>query len=102
VPVYCDDVRAIVRLVGIENVSDNYLVIIHRRADTRQSSLDAIVLGDLMRPDETPTVPLDREKIAAPIGKVDCVTIHRRSSGNIATRGEHPFGAQAVDVGRTN
>ncbi len=89
-------------LLGIRGVSNNYLVPIHGRANTRDSSIDAVVIGDLVRPDEPPAVLLDCEKIATPIREVNCVTIHGRSSRNIATRGEHPFRAQALDVGRTD
>src|SRR6266576_2658785 len=43
-----------------------------------------------------------REEIAAPIGEINCVTRHGRSGRNITTRWEHPFWAQAVDVGRAD
>ena len=100
--VYCDHVRAVVNLFGIENVPNNYLVTIHGRTHTRDSSFDAVVLGDLVRPDETAAILLDGEEISAPVGKVNGVTIHGRSSGNIPAGCEYPFGFQALDVGRAN
>ena len=89
-------------LIGTENVTNNYLVANHRGTDTRDSSVDAVVLGDLVRPDETAAILLDGEEISAPVGKVNGVTIHGRSSGNIPAGCEYPFGFQALDVGRAN
>src|SRR5258708_11224098 len=89
-------------LLAIQNVSNNYLVSIHGRANTRDSSIDAVVVGNLVRPDKPAAVLLDCEKIAAPIGEVNCVAIHGRSSRHIPTRCEHPFRSQTLDVRRTN
>ena len=100
--VYCHHVGAVVHLIGTENVTNNYLVANQRGTDTRDSSVDAVVLGDLVRPDETAAILLDGEEIAAPVGKVNGVTIHGRSSGNIPAGCEYPFGFQALDVGRAN
>src|SRR5437899_47751 len=75
---------------------------IHGRTDTRDSSGDAIVLGDLVRPDQMAAVLFDCEQIAAPIGEVNCITTHRGSGRNISTGCKHPFWFQALDVGRTD
>ena len=91
-PVYCHHVRAVVNLFGIENVPNDYLVTIHRGTDTRDRSVDSVVLGDLVRPDELATVLLDGKEVAAPIGEINCVTIYGRSGRDIATGCEDPFG----------
>src|SRR5882724_1639984 len=101
-PIDGDHVRAVVHLLGIQNVSNDYLVPFHSRANTRDSSFDAVVVGYLVRPDKPTAVLLDCEEIAAPIGEVNCVAIHGRSSRHIPTRCEHPFRAQTLDVGRTD
>jgi hypothetical protein len=80
-----------VRFAGTKNVSNDYLIVIYCGTDTRNSSGNAIVIGDLVRPDETAALLLDGEEIATPIGKVDCVTIHGGSGRNVTTRGEYPF-----------
>src|SRR5207302_8954862 len=96
--VYCDHVRAVVHLTGTENVANNYLATIHCRTNTRNGSVDAVVLGDLMRPDKTAAVLINGEKIAAPVRKVNCVTVHVRGSGNIPSGCEYPCGFQALDL----
>src|SRR5207253_11048061 len=75
---------------------------IHGRTDTRDSSGDAIVLGDLVRPDQMAAVLFDCEQIDAQIGEVNCITTHRRSGRNISTRCKHPTWFQALDVSRTD
>src|SRR5260370_26374800 len=75
---------------------------INRRTHTRDSSVDTIVVGDLVRPDSTPTVLINCKEIAAPIGEINCVAIHGRSSRNISTGCERPFWFQAFDVGGTD
>src|SRR5216684_7389137 len=97
-----DHVRAVVHLLAIQNVSNDYLVPIHGRANTGDSSIDAVVIGDLARPDKPAAVLLDCEKIAAPIWEIDCVTVHGRICRNIPTRCEHPFRGETLDVGRTD
>src|SRR5258708_15821745 len=87
-------------LISIQNVSNNYLVSIHGRANTRDSSIDAVVVGNLVRPDKPAAVLLDCEQIATPIREVNCVTVHGRSCRNIPTRCEHPFRGETLDVGR--
>src|ERR1700688_1040938 len=72
---------------------------IHGGTNTRNRCADTVVIGDLVRPDETATVLLDRVEIAAPIGEVNRITIHDRSSGNIVAGCKHPFWVQTVDVG---
>jgi len=89
-------------LLGIQNVSNDYVVCIHGRANASDRSFDAIVFGDLVRPDEVTAVLLDREEIAGPIGEVNCVTIHGRSCRDIAPRCEHPFGFQFFYIGWAN
>src|SRR3984893_3314743 len=75
---------------------------IHGGANARDSSGDAIVVGDFVRPDEMATVLFDCEEIAGPIGEVDSVPSHGRSSRNIAARCERPFWCQSFDVSRTD
>src|SRR5712671_94823 len=89
-------------LVAAQNVPEDYLVPVHGRTNTRDSSIYAVVIGDLVRPDQFAAVLFDGEEIAGPVGEVDGVTVHCRSSGNIATGGEHPFRFQAFDIGRTD
>src|SRR6478752_137839 len=89
--VYCHHVGAVVRLIGTENVTNNYQVANHRGTYARDSSVDAVVLGDLVRPDETAAIFLDGEEIPAPVGKVNCLTIDGRSGRNIAAGCEYPF-----------
>src|SRR5258707_11708387 len=84
-------VRAFVNLIGTLNVPDNHLVAVHRGADARDRSLNAVVIGDLVRPDQPAALFLDCEKTSTPIGKVNRVSVHRRRSGNIGARREHPF-----------
>src|SRR6266852_6699586 len=88
--------------VAAQNVSNDYLVPVHGRTNTRDSPIDAVVLGNLVRPDEAAAVLLDCEEIAGPIGEVNGVTVHCWSSRNVATRCEHPFGFQLFDIGRTD
>src|SRR4029077_14480925 len=97
-----DHVRGVVRLLAIQNVSDDYLVPIDGWANPRDSSIDAVVIGDLVRPDKPAAVLLDREEIATPIRKKNCVTVHGRSCRNIPARCEHPFRGQTFHVGRTD
>src|SRR5260370_37989138 len=97
-----EHVRTAVNLISARNVSNDYLVPIHGRANTRDSSVNSIVIGDLVRPDKPAAILLDCEKISAPIGEVNRVTIHGRGSRNIATRGEHPFRRETLDVGRAD
>src|SRR6266436_1093988 len=75
---------------------------IHGRTNPRDSSGDAIIVGDLVRPDKVATVLLDGEKIAAPIGEVNGITIHCGSGRNISTSREYPFWIQARDVAGTD
>ncbi len=75
---------------------------IYRRTNTRNSTGDAVVVGDLVRPDETATVLINGEEVAGPIWEVDCVTGDGRSGRNIATSCEDPFGFQALDVAGTD
>src|SRR5260370_39987754 len=75
---------------------------IHGGANARDSSGDAIVVGDSVRADEMATVLFDCEEIASPIGEVDSVTSHGRRSRNIAAGCEHPFWCQWFDVIRTD
>jgi len=60
-PIDCDHVGAVMDPIGAENVSDDDLIAIQGRADTRDGAGDAIVLGDLVRPDETASLLFDRE-----------------------------------------
>src|SRR5882762_7083900 len=101
-PIYGHHVRAVVHLLAIQNVSNDYLVPIYGRANTGDSSIDAVVGGNLVRPDQPTAVLLDCEEIATPIREVNRVTVHRRSSRNIATRCEHPFRGKTVNVGRAD
>src|SRR3984893_7083453 len=96
--VNCDHICTSVRFLRTENVSDNQLVVIYRRTNTRNSTGNAVVVGDLVRPDETATVLINGEQVAGPIGEVDCVTGHGRSGRNISTGSEYPFWFQALDV----
>ncbi len=89
-------------LVTAQNVANNYLVSVHGRTNARNGPIDAVVLGDLVRPDEATAVLPDCEEIAAPIGEVNSVTVHCRSSRNITARCEHPFRFQLFDIGRTD
>src|SRR5882757_8609342 len=89
-------------LVAALNVSNDYLVPIHGRTNTRDSPIDTVVIGDLVRPDQFAAVLLDGEEIAGPVGEVNGVTVHRGSSRNIAPRCEHPLRGQAFDIGRTD
>jgi hypothetical protein len=73
--------------------------VIYGRTNTRDRSFDAVVFGDPVRPNETATVLLDGVEIAAPVGEINCVTIHGRSGRNIVAGCKHPFRAQTVDVG---
>src|SRR6266478_8625172 len=75
---------------------------IHGGTNTRDRSGNTVVLGDLVRPDETSTLLFDCEEIAAPIRKVNCITIHGRSSRNIVAGCKHPFGVQGLHVGRAD
>src|SRR5260370_22395246 len=72
---------------------------IHGRTNTRDRCVDTVVIGNLVRPDETATVLLDGVEIAAPIGEINCVAIHGRSSRNIVTSCEYPPWIQSADVG---
>src|ERR1700731_5044640 len=72
---------------------------VHGGTNTRDRCADTVVIGDLVRPDEAATVFLDRVEITAPIGEVNRITIHGRSSRNIVAGCKHPFWVQAVDVG---
>jgi hypothetical protein len=83
-----------------ENVANDYLIVIHQRTHARDRSIDPIVFGDLMRPEELAAVFFYGEKIAGPIGEVNCFLIHGRSSGNIATGCERPFWTQVLYIGR--
>src|ERR1700730_331263 len=85
-------------------VPNNQLIIldIHRRTNTRERSVDAVVIRDLVRPDEAPTLLVHGVEIAAPIREVDRVTNDGRSSRNIVSSCKHPFWAQILDVGRTD
>jgi len=56
-------------LVAAQNVSNDYLVPVHGRTNTGDSPIDAVVLGDLVRPDEAAAVLVDGEETATPIGK---------------------------------
>src|SRR5882757_6686241 len=78
-------------LVAAQNVSNDYLVPVHDRANTRDSPVDTVVIGDFVRPDQPAAVLLDCEEIAGPIGEVNGITVHGWSSRNVATRCEHPF-----------
>src|SRR6266853_2786220 len=89
-------------LVAAQNVSNDYLVPVHGRTNTGDSPIDAVVLGDLVRPNEPTAVLLDCEETATPIGEVNGVTIDRGSSRNITTGCEHPFRFQLFDIGRTD
>src|SRR4029077_2083883 len=101
-PVYCDYICAIVRFAGTKNVSNDYLIRIDCGTDTRNSSDNAIVIRDLVRPNETAGLLLDGEEIATPIGEVNGVTIHGWSGRNVTTRGEYPLRCQTLDVGGGN
>jgi hypothetical protein len=72
---------------------------IHGGTNTRDRCADTVVIGDLVRPDETATVLLDGIEIAVPIGEVNRITIHGRSSRNIVAGCKNPFWVEAVDVG---
>src|SRR4051812_40845551 len=87
----CNHVGSVVRLIGTENVTNKYLVANHCGTDTRDSSIDAVVLGDLVRPDQPAAILLYGEEITAPVGKVNRVTIHGRSGRNISASCENPF-----------
>src|SRR5260370_41098930 len=89
-------------LVAAQNVSNDYLVPVHSRTNTRDSPVDAVVIGDLVRPDQPAVVLLDCEEIAGPIGEVNGVTVHYWSSRNVATRSEHPFRCQLFDNSRAD
>src|SRR6266478_4651325 len=95
-------VRTVVNFVGTLDVPDNHLVAIYGRTHARDRSLNAVVIGDLVRPDQPTALFLHSIKIASPIGKVNRVSVHRRRSGNIAARREHPFLGESIDVGRTD
>src|SRR6266446_8077687 len=97
--IYSHDVRAVVNLVAAQNVANDYLVPVDGGANTRNSAFDAVVIGDLVRPDEPTAVLLNCEEIATPIGEVNGVTIDRGSSRNITTGCEHPFRFQLFDIG---
>src|SRR6267154_6475554 len=89
-------------LVAALNVSNDYLVAVDGRTNTRDSSIDAVVIGDFVRPDEFAAVLLDREQVAGPVGEVNGVTVHCRSGRDIAPRCEHPLRGQTFDIGRTD
>src|SRR6267378_5266033 len=89
-------------LLAAQNVSNDYVVPVHGRTNTRNSPGDAVVIGDFVRPDQPAAVLLDCEETATPIGEVNGVTIDRGSSRNITTGCEHPFRFQLVDIGRTD
>src|SRR6266404_5837303 len=101
-PIYGHDVRPVVHLLAAQNVSNDYLVPVHSRTNTRDSPVDAVVIGDFVRPDQPAAVLLDCEEIAGPIGEVNGVTVHCWSSRNVASRREHPFRFQLFDIGRAD
>src|SRR2546422_1397434 len=96
--VHRDHVRAVVDLIRAEDVADDHLVAVERRAHARDGACDAVVLGDLVRPDETAALLLHGEEVAGPIGEVDRVTVDGRSGRDIAARRERPLRTQRLDV----
>src|SRR6267154_1247198 len=89
-------------LLAAQNVSNDYLVPVHSRTNTRDSPIDAVVIGDLVRPDQPAAVLLDCEEIAGPVGEVNGVSVHGRRGRNITTGCEYPFRFQLFDIGRTD
>src|SRR5712671_3412956 len=86
-------------LVAAQNVPEDYLVPVHGRTNTRDSPIDTVVIGDLVRPDQFAAVLFDGEEIAGPVGEVDGVTVHCGSGRDIAPRCEHPLRGQTFDIG---
>ncbi len=96
--VHRDHVRAVVHSGGAEDVADDHVIAMDCGTDARDGSWNTVVLGDLVRPDETAALLLDGEQVAAPIGEIDGVTIHRRSGGDVALRRERPARTEPLDV----
>jgi hypothetical protein len=78
------------------------MIVINCRTNPRDSSRDAIIVGDLVRPDKMATILLGCEQIAGPVGEVSGIIVNGRISRNISTGREYQFWFQALDVAGTD
>ena len=68
------------------------------RTDARDAARAAVVLRDLMRPQQLAGVGPNCVQVAGPIGKVHGITRDGWCRGHIAAGGEHPFRDETTDV----
>ena len=95
-----DDIGAVVGAESGFNITDDDIIAMDGGTVAGDRPGDAIVVGDLVRPDQLARLFVDREQVSRPIGKENIMTGHRRSRRDVCTGGEDPFDREQMCIGR--